>query len=307
VPDLPALPVGVLALGEGGADWRGWVESLPALRRDLHHDWELVLDGDAMHGSCSLVDPVRSRGGQAAVLKIGWPHWEADHEHLALRHWAGAGAVRLLRADPRRCALLLERADVGRSLAALPDVEACEVVAGLYRRLHVPAFPQLRLLSAQARRWSAQLSGLPAAAPLPRRLVDQAATLAQDLAADPGCDGRVVHTDLHYGNVLASTREPWLAIDPKPLSGDPHYEPASLLWNRWDELVVTGDVRTAIRTRFHAVVDAAGLDEARARDWVVVRMLVNARWSLLADAAATASNTHAYVTRCMSVAKAVQG
>ena len=78
--------------------------------------------------------------------------------------------------------------------------------------------------------------------------------------------------------MLAADREPWLAIDPKPMSGDPHYEPAPLLWNRWDEL--EGDIRGGVRRRFHAVIDAAGLEEDRARDWVVVRMVLNAHWSI---------------------------
>ena len=84
----------------------------------------------------------------------------------------------------------------------------------------------------------------------------------------------MIHGDLHYENVLAGDREPWLVIDPKPMSGDPHYELAPMLWNRWDEAVATGDLRIALRRRFHTLVDAAGLDEDRARDWVVVRMVL---------------------------------
>ena len=41
--------------------------------------------------------------------------------------------------------------------------------------------------------------------------------------------------------MLAGDREPWLVIDPKPMSGDPHYEVAPMLWNRFEELA--GDVR----------------------------------------------------------------
>ena len=40
---------------------------------------------------------------------------------------------------------------------------------------------------------------------------------------------------------MAADRQPWLAIDPKPMSGDPHYELAPMLWNRFEEL--DGDVR----------------------------------------------------------------
>ena len=67
-------------------------------------------------------------------------------------------------------------------------------------------------------------------------------------------------------------------IDPKPMSGDPHYELAPMLWNRYDELA--GDVRDGLRRRFHTLVDHAGLDEDRARDWVVVRMVLNANWAV---------------------------
>ena len=62
------------------------------------------------------------------------------------------------------------------------------------------------------------------------------------------------------------------------MSGDPHYEPAPMLWNRFDEYA--GDARAVLRRRFHTLVDAAGLDEERARDWVVVRMIINAHWAI---------------------------
>jgi streptomycin 6-kinase len=251
--------------------------------------------------------PVRADGTEA-VLKVGFHDDESEHEALVLQHWGGRGAVRLLRADPRRRALLLERLDT-RDLDELWDVEACEVVGGLYGRLHVPAPPQLRTVASYVQRWTAALAGLPRDAPIPRRLVEQARSLAADLTADTTGAGRIVHGDLHGANVLAADREPWLVIDPKPMSGDPHYEPAPLLWNRWDEVVASGHVRDAVRRRFHAVIDAAGLDEDRARDWVVVRMVVNAHWSVedahRADRALDAEQ-RAWITRCISIAKAVQ-
>ena len=66
--------------------------------------------------------------------------------------------------------------------------------------------------------------------------MEQAVSLGRDFVADPASVGTLIHGDLHYENVLAGDREPWLVIDPKPTSGDPHYEVAPLLWNRWDEL-----------------------------------------------------------------------
>jgi streptomycin 6-kinase len=100
-----------------------------------------------------------------------------------------------------------------------------------------------------------------------------------------------------------------LVIDPKPMSGDPHYEVAPMLWNRWDEVVGSGNVRGAVRRRFHAVVDAAELDEDRARDWVVVREMHNAMWTV-EDAWRSGRELDAedrdWITRCIAIAKAVQ-
>jgi len=70
-------------------------------------EWDVTLDGDAMHGKAALVLPVRRRDASLAVLKITWPHVEAEHEHLALQRWDGQGAVRLLAANPGRWTMLL--------------------------------------------------------------------------------------------------------------------------------------------------------------------------------------------------------
>lgn len=272
--------------------------------RALAADWALTVTGEPVAGVTATVLPVRTDAGNAAVLKVVRPHVEAEHEHLALRAWDGDGAVRLLRADPRRWALLLERLH-DTDLTGTPPVDAAEVVAGLYARLHVPAPGWAPRLSELARDWSAGLLALPRDAPAPRRLVQQAAGLAAAFADDPGTDGTLVHTDLHDENVLAADRAPWLAIDPKPLSGDPHLEPATLLWNRWDEVAASGDVRAAVRARFHAAVDTAGLDQDRARDWAVVRMLVSVLWAVQDGTAGSAAGREA-VTTAVTVAKAVQ-
>ena len=301
------LPAGLEERRTLGPDWAGWLDRLPALTAALLAEWELAPDGAARHGHVSLVLPVRSRAGEPAVLKLSFDgDDESEHEALALQTWHGRGTVRLLRADPRRRALLLERLH-DRDLGDEWDVEACAVVGGLYGRLHVPAPPQLRTVTSYVERWTAALQGLPRNAPVPRRLVEQATHLSAALCSDPASTGRLVHGDLHYANVLAADREPWLAIDPKPMSGDPHYEPAPMLWNRFEEYA--GDVRDGVRRRFHTLVDTAGLDEARARDWVVVRMVLNANWAIEDAERANRpidAEERAWITRCIAITKAVQ-
>ena len=101
--------------------------------------------------------------------------------------------------------------------------------------------------------------------------------------------------------MLAASREPWLVIDPKPVSGDPAYEVAPMLWNRWDEVIASGDPRTAILDRMFTLVDGAGLDEDRVRAWVTVRMMVNAQWALTSGA-----DSAGWLTKAVTLVKAVQ-
>lgn len=301
------LPDGVLGMAGRGPDWARWVDRLPRRAADLMAEWGLRRDGWPMHGYCSLVVPALTVEDQGVVLKLTFDgDEESEHEALALQHWHGAGAVRLLRADPHRRALLLERLQA-TDLTGLGDLEACEVVAGLYPRLHRPALPQLRPLTSYVARWLDQLQSLRREMPVPPRMVEQALHLGRGLVTDPESARLVVHGDLHYTNVLAAEREPWLVIDPKPMNGDPHYEVAPLLWNRWAEMA--GDLREGIRRRFHTVVDAAGLDEERARDWAIVRMVVDASWTV-ADARRAdrglSTLEHDRLTQCVAIVKAVQ-
>jgi streptomycin 6-kinase len=247
----------------------------------LIDDWQLRVDGEAIRGSGAEVYPVRTAEGARAVLKLG----HSAHEHLVLRRWNGDGAVRLLRADPHRRAVLLERLQPER----LP-ADHCEVVADLYGRLHVAAMPQLPSVPELLGRWGEEFAALPRSAPIPHRLVAQAAALCRDLAEVPA--DHVLHGNLHYDNVLAADRQPWLAISPVPVNGDPAYEVAPLLWQRWN--AVADDVRSKVQRRLFTVVDRTGFDEDRVRAWSVVRVVRQA------------VDDPVNLTRYVAVAKAIQ-
>lgn len=302
---MGVIPAGLERRRGLGPDWAGWLDRLPRLVRDLLSEWELRPDGEPTHGWCSLVQPVDTGAGESAVLKISFAgDQESVHEALALQHWAGDGAVRLLRADPRRRALLLERLP-GPDLASADPTEAAEVVAGLYRRLHRPAMPQLRTVGSFVTEWLAELAGVPRDWPVPHRLVEQAVATGRDLVADESAaDLVVVHGDLHQRNVLAADREPWLAIDPKAMAGEPAYEPAPMLWDQlhgYDR----HRLRASIRERFFTLVDVGGLDEDRARAWVVVRAVLSAHWVVGGEDGPVGS-ARDHITHCVAIAKAVQ-
>lgn len=283
----PAVPPALVASltdepPDGGPDGATWLRALPALAEEVLAGWSLVPAGRPGCGRTALTLPV-VRHGVLMVVKIGWPHRESAQEHLALRRWAGQGAVQLIAADPARGALLLEALDADRDLGSVPIDEACAVVGTLLGLLHVPAPPSLHPLSAEAARWTEQLRA--AGDVLPRRLAVRALGLIADLTTEPDCDATLVHTDLHYGNVLAAlpgaaaTRRPWLAIDPKPLAGHPGTELHPVLRNRTDELAAASSLRQAVRRRVEITCETAGIDERSALAWTVVVATLHALWA----------------------------
>lgn len=248
---------------------------------------------------------MRTADARPATLTLTGPHPPARAEHLALQLWRGQGAVELFRADPHRRALLTER--VGPTdLRSLAEGEACAVVAGLYRQLHVPAPPTLPRLSAAVAGWTDRLAGLPRNAPVPHRFVEQAVALGRAFGADPATDGVALHGDLQHTTVRAAVRTDWLAHAPRPLSGDPHAEVGPMLWSGWDD---PRTVRSVVIRRLREITDAAGLEEDRARDWTVVRAMAGAL-EVIATAAGRRGGPSAAdrlrLERAVTVVKAVQ-
>lgn len=303
-----AIPPGLAVQAELGPDWAAWLDGLPRLASEVCADWDLTPDGPPQHGFCALVLPVTGADGVRLMLKLSMDERDNAGEVEALKAWRGLGAVRLEAADPHRGALLLERLGPG-DLNALDPLDACEIVGRLMSRLHVPPTPRLPRLTGFVLGWLADLAALGRDVPAPPRFVQQALSAGRALASDRAMKSAIVHGDLHYDNVLAGRREPWLAIDPKGFAGDPAYELAPMLWNRWDDLVASGDLGNALRERFYTLVDASGLDERRCRDWVVVRSMIGVSWEVRDARAAgrpLSAEQRDWITRCVTTAKAMQ-
>jgi streptomycin 6-kinase len=272
--------------GESG---RAWIEALPDLAAGLLDRWQLRPDGAPMCGARALVLPVVRADGTPAVLKLQPLTDHTVGEPDALRAWNGNGAVRLLDHDAVSGSMLLERLNGDRSLATVSDdLAALEILSELLARLSaVPAPAGLRRLSDFA---ADLLDRVPHALTLVRdpsqqRLIQACASALKEVLPEAG--DRLLHEDLHYFNILAphsaDQREPWLAIDPNPLAGDPGFELLAALHNRWEQAVATGDVPRAIRRRFDLMTDILGLDRKRATGWTLARILQNVLWDVEHD------------------------
>lgn len=257
----------------GGVEW---LASLPAIVEACAERWSLRVGPALEGGNVSHVVAVELPDGVPAVLKINFRDEESEHEPEALRVWGGQGAVRLLEYEESTRTLLLERCVPGRQLWAVEDDEqATLIAAGVLRRIWrlAPAEHGFRTLRDQAARWAVEL---PAAwealgGPFERRLLDDAVRTCLELGPEQG-EQLVLHQDFHGGNVLESEREPWLAIDPKPLVGEREFDAASLLRDRRWLLGGTDDT-TRIRRRLDLLSDELGLDRERTRRWGIAHAL----------------------------------
>ncbi|MEU8593706.1 aminoglycoside phosphotransferase family protein [Streptomyces globisporus] len=279
--EIPQRLVASYATGFG-EEGRAWIAGLPSLAADLLDRWQLRRDGAARSGQASLVLPVLRPDGTRAVLKLQLPREETAAALTGLRAWNGDGMVRLLDHDPASSSMLLERLDGARTLASIDDDDvAMGILAGLHARLvAVPAPQGLRGLGEVA---AAMLEQVPQAVarltdPADRDLLRGWASAVAELADDPG--DRLLHWDLHYDNVLAAEREPWIAIDPEPLVGDPGFDLWPALDSRWDDVVAKGGPLRVVRRRFDLLTDTLGLDRARAAGWTLGRLLQNALWDI---------------------------
>jgi streptomycin 6-kinase len=254
-----------------GAEGDAWLTGLPALVADVAARWQVQIgEPFADGGAVSWVAPALTAAGEEAVVKLFLVGLENADEAAALRHYDGRGAVRVLAGEPG--ALLLERLSPGTPLWDVEDDDrACRVVAGLLPRLWRAPDPghPFRSLAGDAAGWSETLERhwTQLGRPFERRLLDEALAAAAELAPSQG-EQVVLHQDLHGGNVLRAGREPWLAIDPKPVVGEREFDLASLIRDRrWsiDERIV--------RRRLDLLSGELGLDRDRMRRWAVLHAL----------------------------------
>ncbi len=269
------LPARLQRLGEERAG-AGWLATLPGLVEQCADRWSVVVGAAYPDSSLAFVAPVTRRGGTDAVLKIQYPHRESDLEAEALRVWDGDGAIRVLDRDAERHALLLERCVPGTHLAGRDPDAALGVMIDLLPRLWKPAGRPFTSLEAEAHRWIDQLPTAweRAGAPFKFGLVQVARDLLASLAVSQGPQV-LVHQDLHADNVLRAQREPWLAIDPKPLVGEREFAVASIV--RSAEL---GHSPTLVQHRLDRLTRELDLDRERARGWAVAQTLA---WAFARD------------------------
>lgn len=244
-----------------------WLAELPAQVERLCSSWsieigEVLVDVDGISWIATV--------GSDAILKVGWPHREAAYEAAGLRFFDGQGAVRLRRSSEDGFALLMERCLPGHDLWAIGVDEGNAVAAEVLRRLWRPAGHNhgFELLSDVVEEW---MRSWPSGE-YPSAMVAAASEIARSLCATQP-EIVVLHGDFHPGNVLRAQRDGWLAIDCKPMVGEPAYDLAQYLADRADAARALSDPIGELVRQIGSFAKDLALDTRRIAGWAVVKSI----------------------------------
>ena len=279
-----ALPAGLVQTNAmRGPEGIAWLERLPAIVAHCAQQWSLALEPPFPHISINYAAPAVRADGTAAVLKVCFPSREFYTEAEALRLFAGRGAIHLLAADLERGALLLERVRPGSALHTVADDrEAARIAATVMRRLWrpVPAghtFPALGDWMRNMATKAPQIIGQSGA--FPYRWIERALELHRQLSASL-VEPVLLHGDLHHENILAAEREPWLAIDPFGVVGEPVSETGPLLLNAVPSGADLAATRRILTRWVDHLASELGADRVRLAAWGVVRWVLANYWTV---------------------------
>ncbi|WP_456786840.1 aminoglycoside phosphotransferase family protein [Cellulomonas sp. P5_C5] len=269
--EVPGILRGGVGRTPAGAEWVG---RLPDLVARACARWALRLAHPFTDGAASWCAPATCADGRSVVLKLSFPHDEARHEAVALRAWHGHGVPQLLDAHEDDWALLLERVEPGTPLSRAPGSahERLAAAAGVARSLwSVAGDAAVPAMVDVCAGWADLLEERG------RRLGVDVADAADLLRALPGPSGALVHGDLNPGNILAAGERAWLAIDPKPLRGDPAYDLWPLL-EQIDDPFAHPDAGAVLRDRVALLAGLLDLDPDRVAAWAFARCTESALW-----------------------------
>ncbi len=280
-PAIPGAFAAAIRAVHGQSGHR-WLEELPRRLVDLAAQWQLTLASPSFALSYNYVTPAVRADGAEVVLKVGVPSPLLICEIEALRLADGRGMAQLLAADVDQGALLLERLSPGATLATQDDESATARAAEVMQRIWRPApaghpFPTVQTWAQGFVRLRQRFDG--SSSPLPPRLLEMAERLFDELTASAD-EPVLLHGDLHHFNILSARREPWLAIDPQGVVGEPTYEVGALLRNPFDQLPRFDDLLRIQTRRVDQLSEMLGFQRQRIAGWGMAQAVLSTWWHL---------------------------
>ncbi|WP_228397818.1 aminoglycoside phosphotransferase family protein [Limnobaculum xujianqingii] len=238
--------------------------------RDYVTLWQLTEDGKPFYTHSSCLQRVYY-GNRLAMLKIPLSAEERRGSRLMIG-WNGQGAAQVLKQD--HDAILLEYLSGEQSLLEMAiggqDDRATRIICQVTNRLHAQQIPSYSGLVSLPE-WFKSLS---LAVKSQSGIFSRAESIACRLFSQPQ-DTRILHGDIHHGNILDAGERGWLAIDPKGLSGERGFDFANIFCNPRAD-IATNPQRFS--RRLEIVSETANIECNRLLAWIISWSALSAAW-----------------------------
>jgi streptomycin 6-kinase len=251
-----------------GSEADTWLEGLPDLINRATSTWDLHVTAVANRiDTFGMSIPAR-RGDDRVTLRLAYPDATLADETTALRAWDGAGAVRVLEDDPAGAQLRSAPSPGTPLTLERNEMRALRLAADTLRALWIAPPEGIQTLAAEVGAWGADLMTRYESvhSPFEEHLVRDSETMFRSFAASQA-PPVLLHGDVRLeGLVLDGERA--VALEAKPLIGEPAFDAASLLRDGPGELVrdrTAGQQR--LQARLDQLTDLLDVRPGRVRGW----------------------------------------
>ena len=257
-----------------------WLNDLPQIIAELSKIWSLKVEKPFANLSYNFVAPCVCENGNA-VLKIALPldNPEIYSEARFLQTANGRGAIRLLKFEEKRRAMLLERAMPGANLKEVfheNSEKAVEVSIEIMHEVLRKAPKDSTFLRLDD--WFDNFFTKAQNTNFPFDFQKKAREFYEESSSNSK-NKFLIHGDLHHENILSATRESFLAIDPKGIVGDVGYEISVFLNNHLWWLASEPNLREKLNAAVQKFSEAFAIEPKDLRKWACAQKILSAWWT----------------------------
>lgn len=264
-----------------GDEGKKWLNRIPDIIRNAERLWSIKVN-PPFNLNYNYVAPAIRKNGAQVVLKIGFPEdREFQTEIDALSVFNGDGITKLFETDQKQATILIEKIIPGKPLSTIEnDEEATRILASIILKLRKPLPPNHKFIT--VREWMKELKEYiqknNRRGPLPWNLIEKANKTFEELLSTSKPEV-LLHGDLHHDNVLSSSRDKWLAIDPKGIAAEPEYETAAMIRNPFEKMKNTKNLSEILQKRIMILAEELGFDPIRIHQWCFAQSVLSAVWN----------------------------
>ncbi len=264
-----------------GAKGDQWLADLPVTMAEIAGKWSLEIGKVYSNLSFNFVAQCVDETGEKYVLKVGVPEEDSSilFEKRTLKAFHGKGAVKVIKFDKARCAMLLERAIDGKTLSEVCGedyVRAVEIAIEVMLKLPRNSPDKSKFINLET--WIDGLNKAVKTGFAPHKVARAKQFFAE--LVEPFEKKILLHGDFHFDNIISAQREPFLVIDPKGVVGEIGYEIAVFLNDLAGWTAQLANRKQILDFAVERFSKAFGVRSRELRKWAFAFAVLSAWWMM---------------------------